>query len=197
MNERTFPRTLEHNDQTLELSLMGDGDVDLLVDFAKQLPRHDLLFLRRDIRESKAVLAWTREIAEDRCITVLAKAGDKLLGYGSMHKSELRWSEHVAELRIVVSEDARGMGLGSLLTQEVFAIALETGIEKMIARMTLDQKGAIATFEGLGFRPEALLRDHVKDLNGDRHDLIVMSLAVDAFHSTIEAYGVPALLDAD
>ena len=44
----------------------------------------------------------------------------------------------------------RGKGLGRLLTQEAFAQALERGIEKMVAQMTVDQKGAIATFEGWG-----------------------------------------------
>ena len=82
------------------------------------------------------------------------------------------------------------------MTQELFALALDAGIEKMMARMTLDQKGAIATFEGLGFRPEALLRDHVRDLDGDKHDLMVMSLAVEEFHRTLDAYGVPENLTA-
>jgi len=79
---------------------------------------------------------------------------------------------------------------GERLTQEIFALALESGIEKMVARMTTDQKGAIATFEGLGFRPEALLRDHVKDIDGNTHDLVVMSHSVEEFEQTLAAYGV-------
>jgi hypothetical protein len=60
----------------------------------------------------------------------------------------------------------------------------------MMAQMTLDQKGAIATFEGIGFRPEALLRDHVKDRAGKKHDLLVLSHEVAKFESTLNAYGV-------
>jgi len=56
--------------------------------------------------------------------------------------------------------------------------------------MTLDQKGAIATFEGLGFRPEALLRDQVKDREGNKHDLLVLSHEVARFESQLAAYGV-------
>jgi RimJ/RimL family protein N-acetyltransferase len=59
-----------------------------------------------------------------------------------------------------------------------------------VARMTVDQKGAIATFEGLGFRPEAVMRDHVKDAEGNPHDLVVMALPVAEFHRTLDAYGV-------
>ena len=37
------------------------------------------------------------------------------------------------------------------------------GIEKRTAQMTVDQRGAIALFEGMGFRAEALLANQVRD----------------------------------
>ena len=107
-----------------------------------------------------------------------------------MHRNDLSWSAHVAELRVSVAPMMRGKGLGRILTQEVFAIALGSGVEKMVAQMTLDQKGAIATFEGMGFRPEALLRDHVKDRDGNKHDLLVLSHEVARFEAQRAAYGV-------
>ena len=36
----------------------------------------------------------------------------------------------MAELRIMIAESMRGKGLGRILTQEAFAIALSPGIEK-------------------------------------------------------------------
>ena len=56
--------------------------------------------------------------------------------------------------------------------------------------MTVDQKGAITVFEGMGFRPEALLRDHVKDRDGRTHDLLVLSHDVAHFQAQMDAYGV-------
>src|SRR5207248_3373921 len=100
------------------------------------------------------------------------------------------WSQHVGELRVLISEEMRGKGLGRGLTEAIFAQALERGIEKMVAQMTIDQKGAVATFEELGFRPEALLRDHVKDRHGEKHDLLVYSHDVRNFESQLDAYGV-------
>ena len=64
---------------------------------------------------------------------------------------------------MLIGAEMRGKGLGRALTDAIFAQALDRGIEKMVAQMTIDQKGAIATFEEIGFRAEALLRDHVKD----------------------------------
>jgi RimJ/RimL family protein N-acetyltransferase len=60
--------------------------------------------------------------------------------------------------------------------------------------MTVDQKGAIAVFEEMGFRPEALLRDHVKDRDGKTHDLLILSLDVAKFQAQMEAYGVAETL---
>ena len=41
--------------------------------------------------------------------------------------------------------------------------------------MTPDQKGARATFERLGFQPEALLADFVVDREGKARDLLIMT----------------------
>ena len=48
-----------------------------------------------------------------------------------------------------------------------------------MAQMTSDQKGAIATFQRLGFQMEALLQDFVIDRNGRTRDLVVMSYDVE------------------
>ncbi len=187
---RTYPETRRIGARDLTLRYMGAGDKAGLLAFARALPEHDLLFLRRDITEESAVDDWIAEINSGEVTTVLAFAGQEVVGYGTINRSRLRWSAHVAELRVLVAESMRGKGLGRVLTQEAFAIALASGIEKMVAQMTLDQKGAISTFEGIGFRPEALLRDQVKDRQGNKHDLLVLTHEVARFEAQRNAYGV-------
>ena len=53
--------------------------------------------------------------------------------------------------------------------------ALELGLAKLCVQMTVDQRAAIESFENIGFRAEALFRNHVKDREGKLHDLIVLS----------------------
>jgi len=57
-------------------------------------------------------------------------------------------------------------------------LARGRGLRKIVAQMTPDQKGAMATFERLGFRPEALLQDFVVDHSGRTRDLVVMAFDV-------------------
>ena len=52
---------------------------------------------------------------------------------------------------------------------------MERGIEKLTAQMTPDQIGSVMLFESLGFRAEALLKDHVRDRDGKTHDLAVLA----------------------
>ena len=166
-------------DDRAEVLAFGDG-----------LPDHDLLFLRRDIRDAEVVDEWIGEIESGQIMTLLATIDDEMVGYASIDRSQLRWSSHVGEIRVVISEAARGKGLGRLLVEQAFQTAVALGIEKLVARMTPDQKSAVAAFEGLGFVPEGLLRNHVRDLSGEKHDLLVMGLDVVAFHRTLESYGV-------
>jgi ribosomal protein S18 acetylase RimI-like enzyme len=80
----------------------------------------------------------------------------------------------------------RGQGLGRALAGEIFQIARNLGLRKMVAQMTPDQKGAIATFEHLGFQPEALLQDFVIDRGGTTHDMVVMSYDVDGLTDRVD-----------
>ena len=187
---RKYPITYRAGSHEITLCQMTPGDKAGLLEFARALPEHDLLFLRRDISQEPAIDDWISELKSGEIVTILAVEGGRIVGYATIHRSLLRWTAHVAELRVMVAESARGLGLGRVLTQEAFANALAMGIEKMVAQMTLDQKGAIATFEGLGFRPEALLRDQVKDRAGNTHDLLVLSHEVAKFESQRAAYGV-------
>jgi len=42
----------------------------------------------------------------------------------------------------------------------------------------------------MGFKTEALLRDHVKDAEGKKHDLIMLSHDVQAVQNMMEVYGL-------
>ncbi len=187
-----YPKVHRAGGSEVTIRLMTPDDRGRVLAFARALPQHDLMFLRRDITQEDALDAWITEIDIGEATTVLAVEGDDVLGYATVHRSLIPWSTHVAELRVLVAERARGMGLGRVLTQEAFNLALGEGLEKMIAQMTLDQKGAISTFESLGFRPEALLRDHVKDRNGNRHDLLILSHEVQRFQAEHAEAPAPA-----
>src|SRR4029450_6630628 len=74
-------------------------------------------------------------------------------GYASLVQNRVAWQRHLGEIRTQVGPALRSRGLGRALAGEIFSIGRERGLRKIVAQMTTDQKGAIATFERLGFKP--------------------------------------------
>jgi len=190
MNETPqYPRRISCNEMDFELRLMQRGDEAAALAFANTLPPHDLLFLQRDIRNPKVVGAWLDQIERGAITSLVAESNGKIQGCAAIVRDDLSWSPHVGELRVVVGESVRGSGLGRQLVQAAFAHAVSLGLEKLVARMTPDQRGAIAVFEEMGFRAEALLRDYVRDADGVTHDIVILSLEVSRSRAQREAYG--------
>lgn len=191
-SNRPYPISFATDDGDIELRRLRDTDAEAILDFARRLPVHDLLFLRRNITQPKVVAAWIEAEKLGRITTIVATRGGVVVGCGTIVRDELSWAKHVGEMRVIADPAVRGKGLGHKLAQECFAIALEMGLEKMTAQMTIDQLGAIAVFEGMGFKAEALLRDQVQDAGGAKHDIVILSHDVAAFHAHMVAYGMTA-----
>jgi L-amino acid N-acyltransferase YncA len=187
---KNYPLAVELKDRSFTLRPMDANDGPQLLTFASELPQHDILFMRRDITRQSGIDQWLRDISTGHIHSVLAEDEQGVVGYSTIHLNDLEWSAHVAEMRVTTGDRARGVGLGRLLTREGFNIAMALGVEKIVARMTTDQTGARALFHELGFQNEALLKDHVKDRHGARHDLLLMACEVQTFLQTRDAYGI-------
>lgn len=188
---RSYPRRVNTEAGEIEFRLMTRADEAAVLAFARALPTHDLLFLPRNISQPKVLSAWVNEIEAGDIVSLLAIKGGAVVGCGTLVRDSRSWSPHVGEIRMVVSLDVRGKGVGRALSQETFALALGSGLEKLSVQMTVDQRAAIALFESLGFKAEALLRDHVQDVDGKKHDIVVLGHNVAQVRAQMEAYGLP------
>lgn len=183
-----YPRTVTaSNGAKVEFRLMARGDVAPMVAFAQSLPPDDLLFLRRNITDPSAVEGWVDNIEAGQAIAVLASVDGVLAGYASMNLNLANWMRHIGEIRLLTGTAYRGIGLGRILADEIYAVSRSLGLRKLTAQMTLDQAGARATFERLGFRPEALLTDWVMDAKGRTRDLLVMAYDLEGLTDTVDA----------
>ena len=174
---RSYPQTVSLSDgRQVRLRLMTPGvDVYRLHAFASSLPKDDLQFLRVDITRLMAVVHWAQNIKAGLTVTVLAEDNDgQVIGYASVHNDQVSWQRHLGELRIQVGPAYRSCGLGGLLGKEIFAIAPDLGIERLVAQMRADQRQAIALVERHGFQHEAVLHDFVIGPDGRKNDLVVM-----------------------
>jgi RimJ/RimL family protein N-acetyltransferase len=166
------------------------ADRDAMLAFAETLPEHDLLFLGRDLKHPRVVEAWIAAIEEGWIDSLVAEDGGKFVGTAALVRDPLGWSAHVGEIRLLVSPGKRGAGLGRDLLEAIYSVAMERGVEKLTAQMTPDQIGSVMLFESLGFRAEALLRDHVRDRAGNPHDLAILSHDIARVAAQHRAFGL-------
>ena len=188
--KRAYPRAVACGEAQIEIARMTGADRAALVGFVASLSAHDLLFVPRDLGHPKVIDAWMRSLDAGELASLVAREAGTMVGCTAIFVDELSWSRHVGELRVLVAPDWRGRGLGRTLIQECFAQALELGLRKLVAQMTVDQRSAIGLFAELGFRPEALLAGHVADRDGKLHDLVLLGHDVEAVRSRMQAFGL-------
>jgi hypothetical protein len=82
--------------------------------------------------------------------------------------------------------------LGAIEEGWIYSIAMDRGLTKLTAQMTPDQVGSVMLFESLGFRAEALLKDHVRDRAGNMFDLALLSQDVARVTAQHRAFGLDA-----
>ncbi|MFV0388463.1 MAG: GNAT family N-acetyltransferase [Pyrinomonadaceae bacterium] len=182
LTTRKYPWVKAIGDETYTFRLMTPEDKGAMLNFGRALPEDDLLFLAVDITSEDAVDDWIRRLSSGILRTILVEIDGKLVGHGSLIHEEQVWTRHLGGIILLLAPEARGQGIGQVLAEELFVYANELGLQKIVARMASEQKGAIKVFEKLGFKMEALLTDCVIDRNGRTHDLIMMSYDITGFN---------------
>jgi L-amino acid N-acyltransferase YncA len=182
MVARNFPWVTQVGGEQVTFRLMTPEDQREVLEFVKALPERDLYYLMNDVREPAGMERWIEGLRGNKTFTVLAETGAKLIGYGSLWRGRMPWLRHVGEVRIMVSPAARGRGLGKLLAKEIFAVAHDLDLKRLIVRLTSAQTSACYLFQSLGFHIEAILAECVIDEQERTQDLIFMSYDVAGFH---------------
>ncbi len=179
--QRRYPSTDRlRGGRELILRLMTESDRTAWLSFARRLPPDDLLYMRWDVADERAVDQWLANIALGRTLTVLALEGTEIVGEASLTHNETDWTRHIGDIRIVVGPQVRGEGLGRFLAEEIFVLAELLGLLRLTAQMAHDQERAQAVFRGLGFEPVALLPGFVMRRDAVLRDLVVMAYDVRA-----------------
>jgi len=179
-------QTFEVDGRTIRLQYMTPDDGPALLEFARSVPAHDLIFLREDITSVEGVNEWVDGVLQGQMGVILAFEGDHVVGFSSVTRNPTAWARHIAELSVIVGPTARHRGFGLRLTEEAFRAAEDLAVMRMMARMTLDQSSAIQLFRSLGFVPMAILPDQVMDQDGKRYDLLMMHQDIEHFAATLK-----------
>ena len=169
----------------MEIRRLATGDEVALMRFVSRIHEGDRTFFKEDVLDAEVVAAWVQR-GEARSLAV---EDEEILGTVTVVPLQ-DWSSHVGEVRVIVHPAHRRRGIGRALARHAVIEALDLGLEKMMVEVIADQDATIAMFRSLGFEPEALLKDHVRDDDGELHDLMLLAHSVEASLASLDAVGL-------
>jgi ribosomal protein S18 acetylase RimI-like enzyme len=169
----------------MEIRPIQPGDDAGLAWFLQRIPEADRTFLKEDVTDPEVVVRWSYP-GDARSIAI---EDGEVVGYVAVVPLH-GWSSHVGEVRVIVDPDRRGRGIGRALARRAVSGAIELELRKMVVEVVADQEPTIAMFRSLGFDPEALLVDHVRDQSGALRDLMILAHSVEQQWSWMVMAGI-------
>jgi ribosomal protein S18 acetylase RimI-like enzyme len=170
-----YPKTFQIKDgSAVTLRPLRKGDEEILHEYFLRLPEKDRLCLRDDVTDPKVIKSWIQDLDYDLNLPLIAMDNGKIVANGTLRFNTIGWTKHQGELRITCDPEYRERGLATLLIKNLIEIAKSFGLEQLTVEIapTLDQ--AFFLFEKLGFKEAAVLKNFIKDLQGNYEDLVLM-----------------------
>ena len=167
---------------------MTPDDGPAFARFASGVPDGERRFLKENLEDLEGDFAAAVSDRGVRRLVAVEPDGDIVGLAGAFPGSG--WSSHVAELRVIVSANHRRRGIGRALAQAALIEALELGCSQAYVEVVAEQEALVAMFQDLGFEPEALLTDFVRDGAGEFHDLMLLTHRADEQLSRQQVLGL-------
>lgn len=155
--------------------------------FLSRIPKGESTFFKEDVSAPGTVQRWAENA--DGAQRTLAWDDGTVVGYAAVIPG-VGWSSHVGEIRLVVDPARRRAGIGHELARRALIGALQAGMLKVVVEVMADQEPAIGLFTAIGFKPEAVLSNYVRDRAGDLHDLLVLAHDVEDVQSAMATTGI-------
>jgi ribosomal protein S18 acetylase RimI-like enzyme len=145
------------------------ADRSAWMSFVADIPSGEERFFKEDLTDPDRVGLWSADHG-----WLVAVGDGEIAGVISVLPGR-GWSSHVAELRLVVRASQRGRGIGRELAHHGLVNAIERGCTHVYVEVVAEQEPLISMFRSMGFRPEAILEDFVRDSAGKTQDLMLLT----------------------
>ncbi|MBC8213523.1 MAG: GNAT family N-acetyltransferase [Candidatus Marinimicrobia bacterium] len=163
-------------------------DVDNSFSFFQTLSQNDRNYLRADVTQKRIIERRIKAMENGNIYRFIAIINGEIVADGSLELEENGWKEHVGELRLIVSPAYQRMGLGMLMAHELYIKAVYEKVDEIIVKIMKPQNSALRIFQRMGFKEHATFPDYVKDVDGNKHDLIVMRCDLQILWDELENY---------
>ncbi len=173
--------------EDVEIRNMRPGDVESSYAFFSELPEEDRRYLRADVTKCDLVERRTTELDSGRVDRLVAVVSDEIVADGTLELQGHGWGDNIGELRLIVARPYQHLGLGTLLARELYYLAMQHKLDRIVVRIMRPQARAHRIMQRLGFTEEFLIPEHVRDQEGRWQDLIIMRCNLETLWREMES----------
>jgi RimJ/RimL family protein N-acetyltransferase len=157
-------------------------------EFFKNLPTEDRKYLRVDVSNFDNVEHRIKMMDYMHVKRIIALDGESIVADGAFELEGHGWKKDVGELRLIIAKDYQRRGLGMIMANELFQLALQAGVHEIVVKMMKPQIAAQKIFTRLGFSHDTTLTNYVKDQYGQHQDLVIMRCGIKEMWEELEDY---------
>jgi L-amino acid N-acyltransferase YncA len=151
------------------------ADVDQVMEFFDCLPDAEKQCVRVELRNREDFEKRYDKLDKGYVVRLVAEKEGVLIGEACLETMRYGWLRKSGEVRMVVHPDYRELGVPRILAREIFLLAARKGLDNLIARVVDCQKEALEIYKSLHFELEATQKKHAVDLDGNLHDVYLMT----------------------
>lgn len=173
-----YPKLLVLKDGTpVLLRPMRPEDERELRAFFERIPERERWFRRENVLDPTVIHKWFENMDYMRVLPMVAirEEDGRIIANLSLHRRPWGFLSHIGHIRILVDPAYRGLRLGTWMLLDLVKLAMGMGVEKIVAEFVSGvEDAAMKGVEKLDFFKAAVLERHVKDPEGNYHDLVIM-----------------------
>jgi len=149
------------------------SDKDLVYELFQRADENDVKFLKDKVKKREVVEEWYKNLDYTKVLPIVAIYNDKIVGNATLHFMT-KSKRHMAEIRVFLDREFRGVGLGSYMVKSLLKIAKELNLKFVIAEIISEHYRLIKAFRKLGFSRKCDLEDYFMTESGETYDVTVM-----------------------
>jgi GNAT superfamily N-acetyltransferase len=180
MDTYSYPKHVRlKNGTELLMRPLRKEDEKVLHDYFLRLPSNEVARLKHDVTDPEIISKWIYDLDYDVVFPLVAIDNDRIVANGTLKFNMIGWRKHQGELRTTVDPEYRKQGVSTVLIENMIEIAKDMGLEQLTAEFSPTLDEAYFLFEKMGFKEAAVLKNFIKDQDGNYQDLVVMIMDLD------------------
>jgi ribosomal protein S18 acetylase RimI-like enzyme len=167
--------TLSNGKEVLIRSLNGQ-DRPGLIKFLEQAPPEDIQFCKQDVKNPMVIDTWMTQKNGHNPLTLVALdiPTNQVVASLNLAKGQ-QAAKNVGDIQqILVARPFQGLGLGSLILDELIELALKENLHWLRVELVTEMKGIVKAFQSKGFEVKTILEDYFIDSKGKTFDVALM-----------------------